>query len=199
MNKPVEMAKVVELRRRTGAGVVDCKTALEESEGNIEQAIEILRKRGIAKAAKKAERPTAAGVIDAYIHPGERLGVLIEVDTETDFVARNQEFRRFVRDLAMHIAACDPIAIDRSGIPPETLEQERRIYEEQAAQSGKPKAVVEKIVQGKIEKFYGEVCLLEQQFVKAPEKTVGEYLKENIAKFGENIIIRRYARFKLGE
>lgn len=193
------MDKVVELRRRTGAGVMDCKTALEEANGNIDQAIEILRKRGIAKAAKKAERPTAAGVVDAYIHPGERLGVLIEIDTETDFVARNQEFRRFVRDVAMHIAACDPIAIDRNGVPPEVIERERRIYQEQAAQTGKPPQVVEKIVAGKIEKFYADVCLLEQQFVKTPEKTVGDYLKENIAKFGENIVIRRFARFKLGE
>ncbi|NPV14652.1 translation elongation factor Ts [candidate division WOR-3 bacterium] len=197
MAQPME--KVVELRRRTGAGVMDCKTALEEAQGNIDHAIEILRKRGIAKAAKKAERPTAAGVVDAYIHPGERLGVLVEVDTETDFVARNQEFRRFVRDIAMHIAACDPIAIDRTQVPQEVIEREKRIYQEQAAQTGKPAPVVEKIVQGKVEKFYAEVCLLEQQFVKAPEKTVGDYLKENIAKFGENIVIRRFARFKLGE
>lgn len=197
MAQPME--KVVELRRRTGAGVMDCKTALEEAQGNIDQAIEILRKRGIAKAAKKAERPTAAGVVDAYIHPGERLGVLVEVDTETDFVARNQEFRRFVRDIAMHIAACDPIAIDRTQVPQEVIEREKRIYQEQATQTGKPAPVVEKIVQGKVEKFYAEVCLLEQQFVKAPEKTVGDYLKENIAKFGENIVIRRFARFKLGE
>ncbi|MGQ9708533.1 MAG: translation elongation factor Ts [bacterium] len=197
MSQPMD--KVVDLRRRTGAGVMDCKTALEEAAGDIDKAIDILRKRGIAKAAKKAERPTAAGVVDSYIHPGERLGVLIEVDTETDFVARNQEFRRFVRDLAMHIAACDPIAIDRSGVPDDVIERERRIYQEQAGQSGKPAPVVEKIVAGKLEKFYAEVCLLEQQFVKAPEKTVGDYLKENIAKFGENIVIRRYARFKLGE
>jgi len=197
MSQPMD--KVVELRRRTGAGVMDCKTALEEAVGDIDKAIEILRKRGIAKAAKKAERPTAAGVVEAYIHPGERLGVLIEVDTETDFVARNQEFRRFVRDLAMHIAACDPIAIDRSEVPKEVIERERRIYLEQAGQSGKPAPVIEKIVAGKLEKFYAEVCMLEQQFVKAPEKTVGDYLKENIAKFGENIVIRRYARFKLGE
>ncbi|MEO0080187.1 MAG: translation elongation factor Ts [candidate division WOR-3 bacterium] len=197
MSQPVEM--VAELRRRTGAGVMDCKTALEEAGGNIEKAIEILRSRGIAKAAKKAERPTAAGVIDSYIHPGERLGVLIEVDTETDFVARNHEFRRFVRDLALHIAACDPLAIDRSGVPAEVIERERRIYAEQVAQSGKPAHIVEKIVSGKLEKFYADVCLLEQQFVKAPEKTVGDYLKENIAKFGENIVVRRFARFKLGE
>lgn len=191
--------RVVELRRRTGAGIMDCKTALAEAGGDIEKAIEVLRKRGVAKAAKKAERPTAAGVVEAYIHPGERLGVLVEVDVETDFVARNQEFRRFVRDVAMHIAACDPLAIDRDGIPPATVEKEKRIYEEQIAQSGKPANVVAKIVQGKLEKFYADVCLLEQQFVKAPEKTVGEYLKENIAKFGENIVVRRFVRFKVGE
>ncbi|MBM3314310.1 elongation factor Ts, partial [candidate division WOR-3 bacterium] len=156
-------------------------------------------KRGIAKAARKAERPTAAGVVDAYIHPGERLGVLLEVDVETDFVARNQDFRRFVRDVAMHIAACDPLAIERSGVPAEVVEREKRIYEEQVAQSGKPASIVAKIAQGKLEKFYADVCLLEQQFVKAPEKTVGDYLKENVAKFGENIVVRRFMRFKVGE
>jgi len=192
-------SKVVDLRRRTGAGMMDCKAAIEEACGDIEKAIEILRTRGIAKAAKKAERPTANGVVESYIHPGERLGVLIEVDVETDFVARNQEFRRFVRDLAMHIAAADPAAIDRAGVAPDVIEREKRIYEEQVAQSGKPANIVEKIVQGKLEKFYADVCLLEQPFVKAPEKTVGDYLKETIAKFGENTIIRRFARFKLGE
>jgi elongation factor Ts len=178
---------------------MDCKSALEEAGGDIEKAIEILRTRGIAKAAKKAERPTAAGVIEAYIHPGERLGVLLEVDCETDFVARNQEFRRFVRDVAMHIAAADPMAIDRAGVPQGVLDREKRIYEEQVAQSGKPANIVEKIVQGKLEKFYSDVCLLEQPFVKTPEKTVGDYLKESIAKFGENTVIRRFSRFKLGE
>jgi elongation factor Ts len=197
VSQPTE--KVVELRRRTGAGMMDCKTALEQSAGDVDKAIEILRTRGIAKAAKKAERPTAAGVVESYIHPGERLGVLIEVDVETDFVARNQEFRRFVRDLAMHIAAADPLAIDRNGVAADVVEREKRIYEEQVAQSGKPANIVEKIVQGKLEKFYADVCLLEQPFVKAPEKTVGDYLKETIAKFGENTVIRRFARFKLGE
>lgn len=197
MSQPTE--KVVDLRRRTGAGVMDCKTALDECGGDVEKAIEILRKRGIAKAAKKAVRPTAAGVVEAYIHPGERLGVLIEVDVETDFVARNQEFRRFVHDLAMHIAAADPMSIDRAGVPQEVTDREKRIYEEQVAQTGKPASIIEKIVQGKLEKFYADVCLLEQPFVKAPEKTVGDYLKETIAKFGENTIIRRFARFKLGE
>lgn len=197
MSQPTE--KVVELRRRTGAGMMDCKTAVEEATGDIEKAIEILRTKGIAKAAKKAERPTAAGVVESYIHPGERLGVLIEVDVETDFVARNQEFRRFVRDLALHIAAADPAAIDRTGVAADVVEREKRIYEEQVTQSGKPANIVEKIVQGKLEKFYADVCLLEQPFVKAPEKTVGDYLKETIVKFGENTVIRRFARFKLGE
>jgi elongation factor Ts len=190
---------VVELRRRTGAGIMDCKTALAEANGDVEKAIEVLRKRGIARAAKKAERPTAAGVVEAYIHPGERLGVLLEVDVETDFVARNQEFRRFVHDIAMHIAACDPLAIERSGVPPDVIEREKRIYEEQIAQTGKPASIVEKIAHGKLEKFYADVCLLEQQFVKVPEKTVGDYLKENIAKFGENVVVRRFVRFKVGE
>jgi len=197
VSQPTE--KVVELRRRTGAGMMDCKTAVEEATGDIEKAIEILRTKGIAKAAKKAERPTAAGVVESYIHPGERLGVLIEVDVETDFVARNQEFRRFVRDLALHIAAADPAAIDRTGVAADVVEREKRIYEEQVTQSGKPANIVEKIVQGKLEKFYADVCLLEQPFVKAPEKTVGDYLKETIVKFGENTVIRRFARFKLGE
>jgi len=197
VSQPTE--KVVDLRRRTGAGMMDCKAAIEQAEGDVDKAIEILRTRGIAKAAKKAERPTAAGVVESYIHPGERLGVLIEVDVETDFVARNQEFRRFVRDLAMHIAAADPVAIDRTGVTADVVEREKRIYEEQVAQSGKPANIVEKIVQGKLEKFYADVCLLEQPFVKVPEKTVGDYLKETIAKFGENTLIRRFARFKLGE
>jgi elongation factor Ts len=197
VSQPTE--KIVDLRRRTGAGMMDCKAAIEQAEGDVDKAIEILRTRGIAKAAKKAERPTAAGVVESYIHPGERLGVLIEVDVETDFVARNQEFRRFVRDLAMHIAAADPVAIDRTGVTADVVEREKRIYEEQVAQSGKPANIVEKIVQGKLEKFYADVCLLEQPFVKVPEKTVGDYLKETIAKFGENTLIRRFARFKLGE
>ena len=197
MSQPTD--KVVDLRRRTGAGIMDCKTALEECGGDVDKAIEILRKRGIAKAARKAERPTAAGVIEAYIHPGERLGVLVEVDVETDFVARNQDFRRFVRDIAMHIAAADPMAIGRSGVPQDVVDREQRIYEEQVAQTGKPASIIEKIVQGKLEKFYADVCLLEQPFVKTPEKSVGDYIKETIAKFGENTVIRRFARFKLGE
>uniref|UniRef100_A0A7V3ZUW8 Elongation factor Ts n=1 Tax=candidate division WOR-3 bacterium TaxID=2052148 RepID=A0A7V3ZUW8_UNCW3 len=197
--KEISIEKIKELRQRTGSGVLDCKLALEEANGDIEKAIEILRKKGIAKAEKKKERPTAEGVIDAYIHPGEKLGVLVEVTCETDFVARNQEFRRFVRDIAMQIAATDPLAISPEDLPPHIIERERKIYEEQLKDSGKPKEVIEKIIQGKLQKFYEEVCLLNQAFIKNPEKTVEVYLKEQIAKFGENIRIKRFARFKIGE
>ncbi len=197
MSQPLD--KIRDLRRRTAAGVMDCKNALEQADGDIDKAIELLRTKGIAKAAKKAERPTSAGVVEAYIHPGERLGVLIEVNTETDFAARNQEFRRFVRDLALQVAATDPVAIDRDQVPDEVIDREKRIYEEQAAQSDKPAKVIEKMVNGKLEKFYADVCLLEQPFVKTPEKTVGDYLKEQVAKFGENIRIKKFARFKVGE
>jgi elongation factor Ts len=193
------MEKVRELRERTSAGVLDCKAALDECGGDIEKAIETLRTKGIAKAAKKAERKTSAGIVDAYIHPGEKLGVLIEIAVETDFVARNQEFRRFVRDVAMHIAATDPVAIDRGNIPADVIEREKRIYSEQVADSRKPANIVAKIVEGKLEKFYSEACLLEQPFVKDPDKTVGDYLKEQIAKFGENCRVNRFARFKVGE
>jgi elongation factor Ts len=197
VSQPMELVK--DLRQRTGAGVMDCKAALAEAGNDIEKAIEILRKKGIAKAAKKAERATSSGVVDAYIHPGERLGVLVEVDVETDFVARNQEFRRFVRDVALHIAATDPLAIERDGVSQEVIDREKRIYEEQVAQSGKPANVIEKIVQGKIDKFFADVCLMEQPFVKTPDKTVGDYLREHVAKFGENIRVKRFIRFKVGE
>ncbi|MEO0074717.1 MAG: translation elongation factor Ts [candidate division WOR-3 bacterium] len=195
----ISMELLTQLRARTGSGVLDCKEALEQTGGDIEKAIEYLRKKGIAAAAKKAERLTAQGVIDAYIHPGERLGVLVEVNCETDFVARNQEFRRFVRDIAMQIAATDPQAISREDLSKEKIEAEKKIYEEQLANSNKPKAVIEKIIQGKLEKFFSDVCLLEQPFVKTPELKVGDYLKEQIAKYGENIKIKRFVRFKLGE
>lgn len=195
----ISMDLITQLRARTNSGILDCKQALEETNGDIEKAIELLRKKGIASAAKKMERTTAQGVIDAYIHPGERLGVLVEVNCETDFVARNQEFRRFVHDIAMQIAAADPIAISREDIAPEKVEQEKKIYEEQMADSKKPKQVMEKIIQGKLEKYFTDVCLLEQPFVKTPDRKVGDYLKEQIAKYGENIRIKRFIRFKLGE
>lgn len=194
-----DLEKVKELRVRTGSAILDCKNALEETKGDIEKAIELLRKKGIAKAEKKFERPTVEGVVDAYIHAGERLGVLVEVQSETDFVARNPDFRQFAHDIAIQIAACDPLAVTREDLAPEIIEREKRIYEGQASTSGKPAQVIEKIVQGKMEKFYADVCLLEQPFVKIPEKKISDYLKEQIAKFGENIRVKRFVRFKLGE
>jgi elongation factor Ts len=195
----MDLEKVRELRERTGAGIVDCKNALAESEGNIEQAVDILRKKGLALAAKKVGRITKEGVIDAYIHPGDRLGVLVEVNCETDFVARTQEFRRFVRDIALHIAASEPMVVSREELPSEVIEREKEIYRSMVQDLKKQPDVIEKIIQGKLEKFYNSVCLLEQPFVKIPEKTVGEYIKEQIAKFGENIVVRRFVRYRLGE
>ncbi|RKX69682.1 translation elongation factor Ts [candidate division WOR-3 bacterium] len=195
----VDIDKLKELRARTGAGVVDCRNALLESGGDLDRAIEILRKKGIVKAAKKAGRITKEGIIDAYIHPGERIGVILEVNCETDFVARNQEFRRFVHDIALQIAATDPIGVSRSDIPGEIIEKEKAIYKSQIDTEKKPPHIVDKIIQGKLEKFYRDVCLLEQPFVKNPDITIGDYLKEQIAKFGENIVIRRFTRYVLGE
>jgi elongation factor Ts len=191
--------KVKELRRKTGVGIMDCKKALEEAKGDIEIAIEVLRKKGIAKAETKIGRTTKEGVIEAYIHPGEKLGVLIEVNCETDFVATNKDFRKVVRELAMHVAACSPLCITRDGIPSELIEKEKEIYAEQARGSKKPEKIVPRIVEGKLEKFYAENCLLEQPFVKDPERTVEDILKETIAKFGENIAVRRFIRYRLGE
>jgi len=192
------MEQVKELRERCGAGVLDCKSALEATGGDTDKAVDFLRKKGIAQAEKKMERKMAAGVVDAYIHPGERLGVLIEVDCETDFVARNQEFRQFVHDVAMQIAAYDPLAISREEVPADVVAREKEIYQSQLAGSNKPPPVLEKIINGKLEKFYSEACLLEQPFVKNPDKRVGDFVKEQIAKFGENIKVKKFARFKLG-
>ncbi len=195
----MDMEKIRELRERTGAGIVDCKEALGQAEGDIEKAVDILRKKGLALAAKKVGRVTKEGIIDAYIHPGDRLGVLVEVNCETDFVARNQDFRRFVRDIALQIAASEPLVVSREELSAEVIEREKEIYRSQIQDLKKPAEIIEKIVEGKMEKFYNSVCLLEQPFVKIPEKTVGDYLKEQIAKFGENIVIRRFIRFRLGE
>ncbi len=195
----MDLEMVRELRERTGAGIVDCKNALMETKGDIEQAVDLLRKKGLAQAAKKVGRVAKEGIIDAYIHPGDRLGVLVEVNCETDFVARTQEFRRFVRDIALHIAASEPMVVSREELTQEVIEREKEIYRSMVQDMKKPAEIVEKIIQGKLEKFYGDVCLLEQPFVKIPEKTVGDYLKEHIAKFGENIVIRRFTRFRLGE
>lgn len=190
---------VKDLRERTGAGMLDCKNALQEAEGDMDKAIELLRKKGLAAAAKKAGRVAAEGVVGSYIHGGGRIGVLVEVNCETDFVARTDEFQELVKDIAMHIAAADPRFVSRDEVTPEVLEAERRIFKEQALESGKPENVVDRIVEGKLAKFYSEAVLLEQPFVKDPDKTIEQILVEKVAKIGENIQVRRFARFKLGE
>jgi elongation factor Ts len=196
-NIPAQLVK--DLRERTGAGFADCRTALIESGGNIEQAIDILRKKGQAAAAKKAQRETSEGLVSCYIHAGGKIGVLVEVNCESDFVARTEDFQRLCHDVAMHIAALDPRYLRREEVTQEILDRERDIFREQAKQTGKPEAVIEKIVSGKMEKFYEENCLYEQHFIKDEGVTVRELVNQTIAKIGENISIRRYSRFKVGE
>jgi len=190
---------VKELREKTGAGMMDCKRALQECDGDIAAAIEYLRKKGIAAAAKRAGRATCEGLIEAYVHPGGRIGVLIEVNCETDFVARTDEFKQLARDLAMQVAAAEPLAVRREELPEEVVSKEREILTAQVSEMNKPKEVMERIVNGKMEKFYSEVTLLEQAYVKDPKKKVEDRIKETIAKLGENIVVRRFARFKLGD
>jgi elongation factor Ts len=190
---------VKELREKTGAGMMDCKNALKESDGDMEKAVEILRKKGIAKAEKKASREVKDGLIHSYIHPGDKLGVLVEVNCETDFVAKTDEFKDFVHNLAMHIAASNPISIDRETVPQEIVDREMRIYKEQAAESGKPENILEKIATGKMEQFYAENVLLEQAYIRDPEKSIKDYLTEIIAKIGENISVRRFVRYQIGD
>lgn len=195
----ITAAMVKELRERTGAGMMDCKKALVATNGNMEKAIDYLREKGLAQAAKKAGRLATEGVVDAYIHGGGRIGVLVEVNCETDFVAKTDEFRLFVRDIAMQIAAARPEYIKREDVPEHVIAREKEILAAQAANEGKPERVIEKIVQGRLEKFFKEVCLLEQPFIKNPDITVQQLLTEKIARLGENIVIRRFARFELGE
>jgi len=195
----INAAQVKALREKTGAGVMDCKKALQEAEGDMEKALRILREKGLAGAKKKAGRSAADGIIDAYIHLNNRVGVLLEVNCETDFVARNETFRSMVHDVAMHIAASAPLYVSAEDIPPEVLEQEKEIYRKRALQEGKPEKVVDKIVEGRLKKFYEEVCLLDQPFVKEPEITVGELVQRTIAALGENIVVRRFVRYQLGE
>jgi len=190
---------VKELRDRTGAGMMECKGALAEAGGDMERAIDILRAKGAAKAAKRAERETREGAIGSYIHMGGKIGVLVEIGCETDFVARNDEFQKLVRDVAMHIAAASPVAVRREDFPAELLERERGVYREQMKESGKPEHIWDKIIDGKVEKFYAEQALLEQPFVKDPEITVGELITRAAAKTGEKVEVRRFARFALGE
>ncbi|HEB51471.1 MAG TPA: translation elongation factor Ts [Desulfobulbus sp.] len=189
---------VKELRDKTNAGMMDCKRALGETDGDMEKAIDLLRQKGLAVAAKRADRATSEGVVECYIHGGGKLGVMVEVGCETDFVAKTDDFKSFARDVAMHIAAANPVAISRDEVPAELIEREKEIYTNQALESGKPENIVEKIVSGKIEKYISEVCLLEQKFVKNPDLTVQDLLNELIAKMGENISIKRFARFQVG-
>ncbi len=191
--------KVKELRQRTGIGVMECKEALQESEGDIEKAILVLRKKGYARAKDKMSRETAEGIIGSYIHLNGRIGVLIEVNCESDFVARNQEFQELVKNLTLHIAASKPRYISSEDVPAQVLEQEKDIIREQFKDSKKPPEVVEKIIQGKLSKFYQEVCLMDQPYVKDDKISVRELVASHIAKFGENIRIKRFARFELGE
>ncbi|GBF11633.1 MULTISPECIES: translation elongation factor Ts [Tepidibacillus] len=195
----ITASMVKELREKTGAGMMDCKKALNEANGDMERAVEILREKGIASAAKKAGRIAAEGIVESYIHGGGRIGVLVEVNCETDFVAKTDEFRSFVRDIAMHIAATNPRYLKREEVPQEDIEKEREILKAQALNEGKPEKIVEKMVEGRIDKFYKENCLLEQPFVKDPDKTIESLVKEQIAKIGENINIRRFMRYELGE
>jgi elongation factor Ts len=190
---------VKELRERTGAPMMGCKQALEESGGDLDKAVEILRTKGLAAAKKKAGRITAEGAVGSYIHAGGKIGVLVEVNCETDFVARTDDFQALVKDIAMHIAAADPRFVRREEVTQEDLDRERDIYRRQALEEGKPEQVVDRIVEGKVGKFYGENVLLEQPFIKNPDVTVGELIAERVGKIGENIQIRRFARYQLGE
>jgi elongation factor Ts len=195
----ISAEQVKRLRELTGAGMMDCKRALEETEGDIDRAVELLRVKGLADSKKRAGRVARDGVVDAYIHMNGRLGVLVEVNCETDFVASTEGFRTAARDIAMHVAASDPRWISREDVPEDVVDGERKIYAEQAREQGKPDNVIDRIVQGKLEAFYKEKCLLDQPFVKDDSKTVGDLVGETSAKVGEKVEVRRFARFKLGE
>jgi elongation factor Ts len=193
----ITAAMVKELRERTGAGMMDCKGALKETDGDVEKAVDVLRTKGLADLAKKAERATNEGVVSSYIHAGGRIGVLAEVNCETDFVARNEEFQAFVKDIAMHVAASSPLYVSRDEVPREVIEHERGIFMAQAAETGKPEEIQAKIAEGRLDKYFQEVCLLEQPFVKNPDITVEELLGEMVSKLGENMSIARFARFEI--
>ena len=195
----VSADQVKELRERTGAGMMECKKALVQAQGDFGRAVELLRTSGIAHAASRAGRAASEGLVEAYIHPGNRVGVLIEVNCETDFVARTSEFRDLVRNLALQVAAAGAEFVWREDVPAERIEQERAIYAAQIAGQGKPPAIVEKIVSGKLEKFYSEICLLEQPYIRDDKTTVGELVREASSRTGENIQVRRFARFRLGQ
>lgn len=189
---------VKELRDKTNAGMMDCKKALSETDGDLEKAVDLLRQKGLAVARKRADRATSEGVVETYIHAGGKLGVMVEVGCETDFVAKNSDFLEFAKNVAMHIAASSPVAIRREEVAEDVLERERNIYKQQAIDSGKPENIAEKMVGGKMEKYYADVCLMEQKFVKNPDLTIQDLLNELVAKLGENIAVKRFARFQIG-
>ncbi len=195
----IDVSLVKDLRQKTGAGIMDCKRALKETGGNIDKAIEFLRQKGLAKATKRVGRRADEGLIGSYIHAGGRIGVLVEVNCETDFVARTQEFKDLVKDISMHIAATDPQYLRREDIPEETIQKEKHILRMQALEMGKPEKVVDRIVEGRMERFFSEVCLLEQAYVKDLDVTVGDLLNSLVGKIGERIAIRRFSRYQLGE
>jgi len=195
----VSASAVKDLREKTGAGMMDCKKALAETGGDVQKAIDYLRQKGLAAAAKKADRVAADGAVGAYVHPGGKIGVLVEINCETDFVARTAEFQSLLKDVAMQVAAANPRYLRREEVPAAELDKEKAIYRQQALETGKPEKVVDKIVEGKIERFYSEACLLEQAFIKDPDKKVTDIVNESIGRLGENIQIRRFSRYHLGE
>lgn len=195
----ITAAAVKELREKTGAGMMDCKKALGETAGDLDKAIDFLRQKGLAAAVKKADRVATDGAVAAYVHPGGKIGVLVEVNCETDFVARTTEFQALLKDIAMQVAAANPRYVRREEVSAEEFEKEKSIYRQQALETGKPEKVVDKIVEGKMERFYSEVCLLEQSFIKDPDKKVADIMNEAVARLRENIQVRRFARYHLGE
>lgn len=199
MTETISAGMVKELREKTGAPMMDCRNALTEAKGNMEEAVVVLRKRGMASAAKKASRTASEGAVGTYIHAGGKIGVLLEINCESDFVARTADFQELLKDIAMHIAATDPRYIRKEDVTAEDLEREKEIYRAQAAQTGKPAPVIEKIVEGKMSKFYEEVCLLEQPFIKEQTVTIAQLIAQKVGKLGENIQVRRFARFKVGD
>ncbi len=196
---PVTSQQVQELRRKTGAGVMDCKRALEESQGDLEKAALLLRKQGMARADARLSRPTTEGVVASYIHAGGKIGVLVELNCETDFVARTQEFQTLARNIAMHIAAEQPQYVRREDIPAEVIEREKEVYRELAIREGRPERVLDQIVQGRLKRFYSEACLLDQPYIRDDQMTIADLVKEAIARLGENIVVRRFIRYQVGQ
>ncbi len=190
---------VKQLRERTGAGIMECKRALEESGGDIEKSVAILRQQGLSKADKKSGRDARQGIVDTYIHTGGRIAAMVELNCETDFVARTDDFKTLAREIALHIASAAPLSVDKDGVPSDAVQREKRIFEEQARESGKPENIIAKMVEGKVESFYKEVVLLSQPWIREPKKTIGDLVKEASARVGENIQVRRFVRFQMGE